>query len=75
MSWYDEKRDGPDKRYIEWAFGDELVPDEEPGFYRANTDIYLCSDCGATVPGDEHEFFQGRCGDCCLGRESGAVEG
>ncbi len=33
-SWYDEKRDGEDKRYLEWAMGYKLVPDEEPGFYK-----------------------------------------
>ena len=35
MSWYDEKRDGSDKRYIEWMmFPDEIEPaPNEPGFY------------------------------------------
>ena len=34
MSWYNEKTDGKTKRYLEWALGVELEPDEEPGFYR-----------------------------------------
>ena len=34
MSWYKEERDGPDKDYLEWCFGYELVSDEEPGFYK-----------------------------------------
>ena len=36
MSWYDEKRDGPSKLFIEWAFHEEVEPiPDEPGFYRA----------------------------------------
>jgi len=36
MSWYDEKKDGPSKRFIEWAFHEEVEPiPGEPGFYRA----------------------------------------
>ena len=34
MSWYNEKRDGATKRYLEWALGVELEPEEEAGFYR-----------------------------------------
>jgi len=34
MSWYNEERDGETKRYIEWAFGVEVEPDEEAGYYR-----------------------------------------
>ena len=35
MSWYDEKRDGPDKQYIEGMVpGWEIYPvPDEPGFY------------------------------------------
>ena len=34
MSWYNEKRDGETKKYLEWALGVELEPEEEPGYYR-----------------------------------------
>lgn len=32
-TWYDEKKDGSSKKFLEWAFNDELIPDKEPGFY------------------------------------------
>ena len=34
MSWYKEEKDGATKRYLEWFYGEELEPDEEPGFYK-----------------------------------------
>ena len=34
MSWYKEERDGKSKRYLEWALGIELEPEEEAGFYK-----------------------------------------
>lgn len=34
MSWYKEERDGKSKKYLEWALGVELEPEEEAGFYK-----------------------------------------
>ena len=34
MSWYNEKEHGGSKAFLEWAFKKELVPDEEPLFYK-----------------------------------------
>ena len=38
MSWYDPEKDGPSKEYLEWTFGEELEPDDEPGFYRRKSE-------------------------------------
>ena len=34
MSWYNEERDGKTKKYLEWALGVEIEPEDEAGFYK-----------------------------------------
>lgn len=40
-TWYDEKKDGPSKEFLEWIFRDELIPDKEPGFYIPKKAVFL----------------------------------